>query len=122
MVLLLTQMGELREYESSLVDFGNMGDAAESIVECIHKMAYQEFMSRIITSMWGWEVRTIHMFSNNQLYHVGDIVKLPLGKVNRLVGCGYQTRKEVYDVFYMYHLKLKYWTPELHYSKNNYKF
>lgn len=118
----LLQLNESYEYEISLVDLTNIEEGVGSIVECIHKVAYQEFMSRILTSMWGWEVRTIHMFSNNHLYHVGDIVGLPLGKVNRLLGCGYQTRKEVYDVFCMYHLRLKHWSPELHYSKANYKF
>jgi len=115
-------MGELREYEASLVDFANMEEGAENIIECIHYMAYQELMSRTIISMWGWEVRTKHMFENNHLSSVGDVVSCQLGKVNRLKGCGYQTRKEVYEVFCMYHLKLKHWSPELHYSKANYKF
>jgi hypothetical protein len=121
-ILLLTQMGELREYEASLVDFDNMGEAVESIVECIHKMAMREFLSRSLESMWDWELRTKNMFINNHLYRIEDIATLPVGKVNRLVGCGYTTRKEVYDVFEAYHLRLKFWNPDRHYSKMNYKF
>jgi len=121
-ILLLTQMGELREYEGSLVDFTNMEESAESIIECIHQMAYRELVSRPISSMWGWEIRTKHMFANNHLQFVGDIMGLSLGHVNRLSGCGYVTRKEVYDVFCVYHLRLKHWAPELHWEKANYKF
>jgi hypothetical protein len=123
-ILLIMEFEEMTDYEGSLVHLTDISgeDGVESIVECIHKIAMRELSSRSLESMWGWEVRTVHMFSNNHLYHVGDVVGLPLGKVNRLVGCGYQTRKEVYDVFCMYHLKLIHWIPELHYSKNNYKF
>jgi hypothetical protein len=121
-VLLITQMGEMQENEGSLVDFTNMEDRAESIIECIHYMAYQELLSRTILSMWGWELRTKHMFEANGLHYIRDIMALPLGKVNRLIGCGYITRKEVYEVFYMYHIKLKHWAPELHWEKMNYRF
>jgi hypothetical protein len=116
------EVGEAYENESSLVDFANMEEEAESIVECIHQMAYRELLSRTLLSMWGWEIRTKHMFENNRLQYIRDIITLPLGKVNRLVGCGYTTRKEIYDVFCMYHLKLKHWAPDLHFSKMNYKF
>ena len=122
MILLLTQIGEMQENESSLVDFTNMEEEAESIVECIHQMAYQELLSRSISSMWGWEIRTKHMFEQNHLQVISDVVRLQLGHVNRLRGCGYVTRKEVYEVFCAYHLKLRHWAPELHWEKQNYKF
>jgi hypothetical protein len=115
-------MGEMRENESSLVDFTDFEEDTEGVVELLHQMAYQELISRTLLSMWGWEVRTKHMFEQNQLQVIRDIIALPLGKVNRLIGCGYVTRKEVYEVFCVYHLKLRYWLPDLHYSKNNYKF
>jgi hypothetical protein len=116
------QIGESYENEASLVDFTNIEEEAESIVECIHKMACQELLSRTLLSMWRWELRTIHMFEANHLQIISDVMRLQLGKVNRLKGCGYVTRKEVYDVFYLYHINLKHWSPELHHSKYNYKF
>lgn len=122
MILLLSHMGEMTDYEGSLIDFTNMGEEVESIVEWIHKLSFKELISRSIESMWDWEIRTKNMFVNNHLYKVGDITSLPLGKVNRLIGCGYTTRKEVYDVFFMYHLRLKFWEPDMHYSKMNYVF
>jgi len=123
-ILLLTQAewGEMREYESSLVDLTSVKEGIESIVECIHKVAMKELFIRTLESMWDWEVRTKNMFKDNHLYKVSDVATLPTGKVNRLIGCGYITRKEVYDVFWMYHLNLKFWAPDKHYSKMNYKF
>lgn len=119
MILLID---ELSDHEGSLVDFANMEGEAESIVECIHKMAYKELLSRSIESMWDWQMRTKNMFEHNALHRMGDVVSLSLGGVNRLMGCGYVTRKEVYEVFCVYHLKLKHWMPELHWEKMNYKF
>jgi hypothetical protein len=63
-------------------------------------------------------MRTGHMFDNNNLQIVRDITILSQGQVNRLAGCGQTTRKEVYDVFCMYHLRLKHWQPK----DVNYKF
>ena len=119
---MLSEMTE--RYELSLVNLIDIGEeeGIESLVELIHKLAYNEFLSRRIDSMWDWELRTKNMFVNNHLHKVGDVAGLPIGKVNRLIGCGYITRKEVYDVFWMYHLRLKFWEPDKHYSKLNYKF
>jgi DNA-directed RNA polymerase alpha subunit len=113
MHLLLTQFGELRENEVSLIDFTEMEEEVESIVECIHHMALKEFMSRTIQSVWGWEVRTQHMFDDNHIHTIQDIVSLSQMEVNNLTGCGRVTRKEVYEVLCMYHIKLKYWNPNL---------
>jgi len=123
-VVILSIMGfeEMIDYEGSLVDFDMIGEEVESIIECIHKTAMKELMSRSIESIWDWELRTKNMFLNNHLHRVGDIMQLSLGKVNRLIGCGYTTKKEVYDVFCVYHLRLKFWEPDKHYSKMNYKF
>lgn len=122
MILLITQLGELQEYEGSLVDFEEMGEAAESIVECIHHRALAELLSRSVESMWDWEVRTKNMFENNYLKTLQDVVSLSMGRVNRLVGCGYYTRKEVYEVFCLYHVKLQYWAPEMGREYKRYKF
>jgi hypothetical protein len=111
-------------YELSLIDFVEITqeEGIESVIELIHKEALKEFMSRSVHSMWDWELRTKNMFINNHLYRIGDVAGLPVGKVNRLMGCGYTTKKEVYDVFYLHHLKLKFWNPDVPYTKMNYKF
>jgi hypothetical protein len=121
-ILLLRHKDELWEHETSLVDLTSVKEGIESVVECIHKIAMKELYVRSLGSMWDWEVRTKNMFKDNHLYKVGDVAMLPTGKVNRLIGCGYITRKEVYDVFWTYHLRLKFWAPDKHYSKMSYKF
>lgn len=124
--VVIVTLSEIYEYNdgygSSLIDFTNMEEEAESIIECIHKLSFKELLSRSIESMWDWEMRTKNMFLNNHLHRVGDVTVLPLGKVNRLIGCGYTTRKEVYEVFEHYHLRLKFWEPNNHYTRANYKF
>ena len=124
MILVIAQIDELQENELSLVHLADMDekDGVASIVELIHKMALGEFLSRSLESLWDWEIRTKNMFINNHLWSINDVSMLPDKKVNRLVGCGYITRKEVYDVFCQYHLRLKFWDPEKHYSKINYRF
>jgi hypothetical protein len=124
MDLLLYQFREPLNYDVSLVDFTNLTEeeGVGSIVELVHKAVFQEMMSRSLESAWGWEVRTKHMFESNNLNTVGDVVLLKEGNVNRLIGCGYTTRKEVYEVFCMFHLRLKFWEPEKHRSRVNYKF
>lgn len=120
----LKHFAEIYENGASLVHLTNLTkeNGVESLVELIHKVAMKELMSRSLESVWDWELRTKNMFINNHLHRIEDIITLPVGKVNRLIGCGYTTRKEVYDVFCMYHLRLKYWEPDKHYSKGNYKF
>jgi hypothetical protein len=121
---------DIEENETSLVDFASLiefselteEDGIESVVELIHKTALQEFCSRDINSVWDWQTQTKGMFKSNFIYKVSDIIVLPAGRVNRLISCGYSARKEVYDVFCMYHLQLNTWKPEEHYSKKNYKF
>lgn len=124
MQLVLYQIREPLEYDVSLVDFIALTEeeGVESIVELVHKVAFKELMSRTLDSVWGWEMRTLHMFENNNLHVVENVAMLPAAKVNRLVGCGYTTRKEVYEVFCAYHLRLKFWEPEKHYSRMHYKF
>jgi hypothetical protein len=121
-MIMISEMTE--RYELSLVHLTDMDeeDGVESLVELIHKVAMKELYSRSLESVWDWELRTKNMFVNNHLHKVGDVAGLPIGKVNRLIGCGYTTRKEVYDVFWQYHLRLKYWEPDKHYSRGNYKF
>lgn len=104
------------------IDFLSMGHNAEHMIASIHRIAMRELFSRRLVTVWDWEIRTRHMFENNKLYIVQDVITLSPGHVNRLKGCGYKTRKEVYDIFILYHIKLNNWSPEHHYSKANYKF
>ena len=108
-------IGEVKEV--SIVDFPNMEEKAEYIIGSIHRIAMSEFMSRDILSMWEWEVRTKSVFEHNHIHHIKDVVTLTLGQVNRLIGCGYKTRKEIYDIFVLYHIKLKNWSPEKHWRQ-----
>lgn len=81
------------------------------IIEFIHSVAYIELLSRDVMSVWPWGLRVEHMFLKNKLNTVSDVISLDLRQINRLLGCGYKTRKEVYDVFCSYGLKLQSWTP-----------
>ena len=108
--------------EIRLIDFPRMEKDAEHMISSIHRIVIREFMSRSLLSMWDWEVRTQHMFEHNTLQNVQDVIVLPSRQVDRLQGCGYVTRKEVYDIFKLYHIKLNNWSPENHRSKMNYKF
>lgn len=108
--------------EVSVVQFPDMEEKAEYIINSIHRIAMTEFMSRKIVTMWDWEVRTKHVFENNHIEYVRDVVSLTMGQVNRLTGCGYKTRKEVYDVFTMFHVRLNHWSPEKHWKSGQYTF
>jgi hypothetical protein len=98
--------------------FEIMEEEAEHIVGSLHRIALSELLSRSITSMWDWEMRTKNMFQHNALTYIRDVTSLSVGRVNRLMGCGYVTRKEVFDVFCLYHLKLTHWQPR----EVNYRF
>lgn len=113
-------LGELREIHP--LQFPQMEQEAEHIIASLHRIAMTEFMSRTILSVWDWEVRTKHVFENNHIQYVKDVITLTIGQVNRLVGCGYKTRKEVYEIFTLFHIRLAHWSPEKHWNKNSYKF
>lgn len=123
-VITVGMKDELLENGLYLIDLSYLTEeeGVASIVGYIYEMSYRELMSRTLLSVWDWELRTKHMFEHNNLHYIGDIVYLSQGKVNRLIGCGYKTRKEIYDIFYMYHLKLNNWSPDKHWDKANYKF
>ena len=99
-------------------DFTNMKEETEHLIASLHKIALSELLSRSIISVWDWELRTAHMFQHNALTSIHDVTSLSVGRVNRLIGCGYTTKKEVYEVFRMYHIELVHWRAR----EMNYQF
>lgn len=115
--LILIQLGDKSEYNKcELLDFTLMGKEAEDIVVSIHQLAMTEFMSRDIFQVWDWEIRTKHVFKNNYIQQVRDVLVLTKSQVKQLVGCGRITQKEVYDIFKMFNIQLDNWRSP------NYKF
>lgn len=92
------------------------------IMDFVHELAYTELLSREIMSMWEWSVRTQGVLAQNNLIQVGHIVGLSKIEVNRMAGCGYKTRKEIYDVYKSYGLIMPNWSPGMYYEKANYQF
>ena len=50
------------------------------------------------------------------------MVSLTQNQVNSLNGCGYKTRKEIYNACISYGLTVPQWTPGDYYDRMNYKF
>ena len=94
----------------------------EPVVQLLHKMALKELLSRNVLSVWDWEIRTRHMFETNKMVVVGDLVHKTQEDVRKLIGCGDVTKKEVYEAFMTYHIRLKFWKSRIATSHNEYKF
>ena len=92
----------------------------ESVVKLLHNTAIKELLSRNILSVWDWELRTKNMFQANKMEVVNDLVNKKQEDMKRIVGCGETTKKEVYEAFLMYHIRLKYWKPRV--TDGDYKF
>ena len=108
--------------EIQSIDFVGWEYGAEEAMEFIHAVAYVELLSRNVLVMWDWGARTQNMLLKNKLNTISDIMSLDLRQINRLSGCGYKTRKEVYDVFCSYGLKMAAWMPGHYWERMNYKF
>lgn len=110
-VVVLGAIGECYPY-----DFTTMGWEAKEITDFIHECAYKELVNRNLHVSWGWSVRTKSMFLNNRLHTIGNVVHLQ--SVNKLIGCGFKVRKEVYDVFrHEFSIELKQWHPDQYWKK-----
>jgi hypothetical protein len=94
----------------------------ELIMQFIHNVAYTELISRSIESMCDWSVRAQNVFKRNRFESIGHILGVTKNQVHCLHGCGYKTRKEVYDVYKSYGLTLPNWEPGEYYDKFNYQF
>ena len=107
------------------IDFMYVNDEEIAcIMDFVHGIAQQELVSRSVMSMAEWSLRARSVFINNDLSQVGHVIVLTKNEVNRLIGCGYITRKEIYDVYRSYGLQVPGWEPGYYYEKlnNRYKF
>lgn len=94
----------------------------ELMIDFIHKIAYTELLSRNVGTMTEWSVRALNLFTRHNLVLVGHVMGLTKNEVNRLTGCGYKTRKEIYETYKSYGLIISNWEPGQYYDKMNYKF
>ena len=112
-------LATLREIEP--FDFTDMGEEASWLMYKIHWLMKQELFSRSIMSLYDWSTRTTSMFIGNQLLTVGDVCTISLDNINKMHGCGFKTRKEIYFTFrYQFNIKLRQWNPDEYMDK--YKF
>lgn len=116
-VLTLGVIGEVRAY-----DYTWLRHEAEEITDFIHAAAYVELLSRPVETMDDWSIRVKNMLLRNRLYIISDVVCLDLKQVNRLSGCGYKTRQEVYKVFREYGFSVESWMPGHYWERMNYSF
>lgn len=94
----------------------------EVMIDFVHWVAWKELLSRTIRSMKDWSARTNNLFIENNFRLIGHLVVLSKDEVNQLHGCGYKTRREVYNTYKSYGLIMQNWMPEDYYDKKNYVF
>lgn len=87
------------------------------ILDFIHHIVWKELLSRSLYSMCDWSSRTNTIFLQYDLTLVGHVAVLSKSEVNRLHGCGYHTRKEIYEVCKSYGLILSNWVPGTYYEE-----
>lgn len=107
------------------IDFMYVNDEEiECIMGFVHKTAWQELLSRTIRSMAEWSSHAMTVFTENSMSQVGHVIVLTKNEVNRLRGCGYITRKEIYETYKLYGLVMPQWEPGHYYERmnNRYKF
>ena len=107
------------------IDFMYVNDEEIAcIMEFVHDIMWQELLSRSIRSMAEWSSHAQTVFTQNGFSQVGHIIGLTKNEVNRLKGCGYITRMEIYNIYKYYGLIMPQWEPGVYYEKQNnrYKF
>ena len=107
------------------IDFMYVNDEETAcIMDFVHGIMWQELISRTIMSMAEWSSHAKTVFMNHSFNQVGHIIVLSKDEVNRLNGCGYMTRKEIFEVFKLYGLYMSSWEPGHYYERQNnrYKF
>ncbi len=112
--LMLGVVGEVIPY-----DFTNLGWNALELIEALNKVLYDHLINRPLLEEADWSVRTRNMFLRNRLTKVGQVLFMDVDHVNRLAGCGYQTRKNVYEEFQKKGIDLPAWKPEKYWEKYN---
>jgi ERCC4-type nuclease len=91
-------------------------------VDFVHNVTWKELLSRTIKSMHDWSSRVNTLCLQYDFNLIGHLVVLSKNEVNYLEGCGYKTRKEIYDVYKSYGLTMPNWQPGGYYEKKNYIF
>lgn len=105
------------------IDMNYMDDReVELIIDFVHRVARKELLSRSIISMHDWSSRAQTLFIEHEFHIIQHIVVLSKNEVNDLNGCGYKTRKEIYDICKSYGLTLPNWSPGYYYERKNYIF
>lgn len=117
-VITLGVIGEVRPYDITCMSY----EAIEEVTDFLHAVGYVEMMSRPLETMEDWSTRVKMMFLRNRLIHISDVLSLTLKQVNRLTGCGYKVRQEVYQVMCSYGCKLDAWMPGHYWERMDYKF
>lgn len=98
-------------------DFTELGWDAQEIVEFMYSVAFTEMVSRNVLHMWDWSVRVKNMLVRNKLDTVGKVMHIEVIEINKLWGCGFKSRKEIYDVFKSLNIELKNWHPNHYWDK-----
>lgn len=117
-VIVLGVIGEVKSYDISCMNY----EAIEEVTDFLHAVGYVEMISRPLETMEDWSIRVKNMFLRNRLIYISDVLSLDLKQVNRLSGCGYKVRQEVYQVMGSYGCKVEAWMPGHYWERMNYKF
>lgn len=100
------------------VSFVEMGWETQWIIEKLHIIAYNELIHRNILTVFDWSLRTKNIFLHNNIRAIGHVICAELRYINNLVGCGFKSRREIYEVFnYELGIKLNQWNPDLYMDK-----
>lgn len=98
--------------EVHAVQWEQLEEEARELIAGVYQIVYAELLSRQILDLWDWGTRARHTFEKNRLETVGDLARLSEDRVSKLLWCGYQTRKEIYEVCYSYGVVLAHWMPK----------
>ena len=94
----------------------------EEMIDFVHHTAWKELLSRSIKSMKDWSSRANNLFIEYNFRLIGHLVVLSKDEINQLHGCGYKTRKEIYETYKSYGLIMNNWMPGDYYERRNYVF
>lgn len=103
------------------IDFTTWGWGAKDIISQIYSIVFTELVNRDIFTVGDWSVRTKNMFLNNNIKKVMDLLEINLNgvqSVNNLIGCGFKTRKQIYERFKELNIELSSWNPDYYWTKS----
>ena len=112
-ILVLGERGEVIPY-----DFTDRGYDVQWMTDQLNKLVKAELMSRKILPAWDWSTRVKNIFMNNRLITIEHVAQLTPQQVNRLVGCGVNARREVYEIFRdEFYININNWHPSNYWEK-----